>query len=360
MENFLDKCFTIDFDDSCYLGYMFLTVGVFLFLLNLYGLIKMTLYYRKLNFENGIILLSVIQSIFLLIQMIFSFYLLISIFFFIQILLMCLINKKFREISTIGNVTIKCNYLTEAIIIINIVYLIGYNTYYLIDDSTKLFHLNIFYYLLQIFSAFFLAYHCRIFVHWIECENLKKQKTPQYIKQTTSKFIENTNVGAGLFYSIKKTQLSLLYLSNLIFSFLELIFDIILTYKGGSTASIYYIYILLFFIHNIIIFISFYWIIRDQYNRNQDKVITDKDEKTQTLIDENYIKEEQASIKDENKRIQKYMNANSEAINANNEKNSGKGVFRKFSNNETFSDNLDCFNSKNINIEELPSNTTSN
>ena len=82
MEGFLSKCFLINCDKSCYLGYVFFFIGIIIMILNLFAFLKMTRYYGKMNFENTILFLSFIQSVVLLIQMISSFNILICVFFF--------------------------------------------------------------------------------------------------------------------------------------------------------------------------------------------------------------------------------------------------------------------------------------
>ena len=124
MEGFLSKCFMINCDKSCYLGYISLFIGIIIMILNWFAFIKMTRYYGKMNFENTILFLSFIQSVILVIQMIFSFNNLICFFFFIQILSMCLLNYKFRKISR-GFIKLKYEKVTKAIIAINIIYVLG-------------------------------------------------------------------------------------------------------------------------------------------------------------------------------------------------------------------------------------------
>ena len=62
--NFIFQCINKSLvDESCILGSSVLILSLILLVLNIYALIKMTKFYKKMNFENTIILLSIIQTI---------------------------------------------------------------------------------------------------------------------------------------------------------------------------------------------------------------------------------------------------------------------------------------------------------
>ena len=373
MDDFYNKCLTSGAEKVCYAGYLFLLFGIILLISNIFAFIKMTKYYKKMNFENTILLLSSIQSLLLIVQMISSKNYFMSIFLFIQIMDMCLINKKFKKISE-GFIDIKFAKVTTFILIIDIIYfiifIISYESTYTFLSSLNLFYLNIFYYLLEIGTSFFLAYHCRKFLEYIKQDkpNEKKEnndnkveinKKPIEKKKSDKLLVVNNKTADELFYLIKKLQLSLLYLSNILCSFLEFIFDIILNFVDFSKNYHYlinYIYHFIFFIHNSIIFICFYWIIRKQYSSNLEKnILSNKEEQTENLIDDQYIKNEESSIIEENKRISGYLD---------DDKNKGKEnvvnkkkIIRKISRNSTFDENEDFINTPNIiDIQDIPSN----
>ena len=371
MEKFYDKCFISDFEKICYPGYFFLLFGICLFIFNISAFIKMTKYYGKMNFENTILLLSSIQSIAILIKMFFSSNYFICIFLFFQILSMCLLNNKFRKISK-GYVIIKYKYVTKMIIIINAIYFVIYNVSKILKSSLNLFYLNIFYYLLEICSSFLLAYHCCIFLGFINNNQLDKNKEEKNNDtKPEEKSDDNNMIGDGLFYLIKKKQLSLLYLANIICSFLEFIFDIILNFLDSDKSFFYlmnYIYDFLFFIHNSIIFISFYWIIRRQYSSKPEKYLKKNQENTEKLIDDQFIEGEANSFEVENKRITRYLNSDKNLIRKistesseseegiSSKKSSEKeGIKRKISRNSTFDENDEMTGPNVINIEDLPS-----
>ena len=388
MDDFYNKCLTSSIEKICYFGYFFLLFGIILFLLNIYAVIKMTIYYGKMNFENTILLLSSIQSLLLIIQMITSYNYFISIFLFIQILAMCLINNKFKKISE-GYIDIKYTNVTKIIIVINIVYLIVFNIIYKFITTNHLFYSNIVYYLLEIGTSFFLAYHCRIFLDYIKQDTSKDKKKPPTNenvdinkkppeRKISDKGLIIITTGDELFYLIKKRQLTLLYLSNIICSFLEFLFEFILNFMNPNENSFYlvnYLYHFIFFIHNSIIFICFYWIVREQYSSNlETNIIGNKEEKKEKLIDNQFIKEEKINIKEENERITGYLNDDKALLRKTStessegeDKNKGKenevnkkGIVRKISRNDTFDENEEITVPNLINIEDLPSNENDN
>ena len=131
------------------------------------------------------------------------------------------------------------------------------------------------------------------------------------------------------------------------------------------------LYHFIFFIHNSIIFICFYWIVREQYSSNlETNIIGNKEEKKEKLIDNQFIKEEKINIKEENERITGYLNDDKALLRKTStessegeDKNKGKenevnkkGIVRKISRNDTFDENEEITVPNLINIEDLPSN----
>jgi len=371
MEGFLSKCFMINCDKSCYLGYVFLFIGIIIMSLNLLAFLKMTRYYAKMNFENTILFLSSIQSVVLLIQMISSFNILICIFFFIQILLMCLLNYKFTKISR-GFIELKYEKVTKAIITFNIIYILLYIIICILGYSLNLIYLNIFYYLLEIITSFFLAYHCCVFLNLIKQDKSNENKnTTSDVQQNKQNFLGINLIGDGIFYLIKKKQLSLLYLGNIICSFIEFILDICMNLKLDYFYYFYFIFFFICFIHNSIIFISFYFIIREQYSFKREKYLFNNEINNENIIDDKFIEEEITHIEGENEKISFYLNedkkGNNKLSNESNENDKNKRtlsynekekVKRKASRTSTFGDNDDIIGPNTINIEDIPSNET--
>ena len=376
MEGFYNKCFISNFEIICYFGYIVLFFGFILLLFNILAFIKMTKYYGKMHFENSILLLSSLQSIMIIIQMIITRNYFICIFLFIQILSMFLINNKFKKIS-VGYIIIKYEFINKIILIVNAAYLVIYNISHLFKTSINLFYLNIFYYLLEIFSSFYLSYYCCIFLNFIKQSKLITEinENKKLEKRKSDKNQLINMAGDGLFYLIKQKQLSLLYLANIICSFLEFIFDVLVNFINKEKTSYYlinYIYDFIFLIHNSIIFICFYWIIREQYNPNTEKSSNNHEEKTDNLIDEKFIEEEQIIIEEENKRISGYLNddkndirkVSTESDDSKDENkrktcdNDKEKAQRKVSRSSTFDENDEIIGPNVINIEDIPSNDT--
>jgi len=60
--NFLDKCANNSLGDgSCIMGIIILLISFIPLFFNIYAFAKMTMFYKKLNFENSIILISAIE-----------------------------------------------------------------------------------------------------------------------------------------------------------------------------------------------------------------------------------------------------------------------------------------------------------
>ena len=317
--DFIEKCILLnDFHNSCYSAYFVLFFGFLLFILNFYAFIKMTKYYGKMNFENTILLLSSMQSTFLLIEVIIEQNILISFFIFLQILSMCLINFKFKKISK-GFFNLKYINLTKIISIINMIYLFIFIFVFIANIILEeeiihiTFYLSIFYYLLEIISSFLLTYNCCAFLGIIKQYKLKE--IPKSKEETENYFLKFNMVGDGLFYLIKKRQITLLYLGNILCTFIEFGIDFVITFIFKKLNNFeyhnyfYYSYFFLCFIHNSIIFISFYWLIKEQYNISKAIDIDDDVEENEDnrLIDDKYIKEEIVNIQNENKRISGYI-----------------------------------------------------
>ena len=347
---FYDKCFIVNFEYYCYSGFFVIFFGFILLILNAFAFIKMTKFYGKMNFENTILLLSSIQSIFLLVEIIISKNILISFFIFLQILSMCLINFKFKKISK-GFFNLKYYNLTKIIAIINIIYLFIFISIFFIitlkiTERDLLFYLSIFYYLLEIISSFLLTYNCCAFLGIIK--QYKLNEIPKNTEETENYFLKSNMVGDGLFYLIKKRQISLLYLGNVLCTIIEFSFDFLLTFifddKSDISHYFYYSYFFLCFIHNSIVFISFYWLIRTQYSNTKKEMDNDniEEDEENRLIDEKFIKEEIINIEHENKRISGYIDEDKK---------------NKFVRND---DDLDEFSTKENDNNNTSNNNTNN
>ena len=278
MENILYKECIKSFKIICAYSYATLGFGIIILILNIFAFIKMSIFYHKLNFENTLLIISSIQSIVLISQMMINLPIL-SLFIFLQIWLMFRINIKYHKIS-LGHIQLKSSQLNYIIIILNNLYIPGfYLLYYFFYQEGKYnqFYFNIFYYVLQICTSIFLAYHCCKFLRWISKNKSK-------------------DIGNVLFYSIKKRQFSFLPITNIIFSSLEFLIDIFiyLNYNFNIIKANFIIYrpiiLFVFFLHNTVVFITFYWMVRRQYSLKIKRIDkNDSQEEIIKIIDNEFI-----------------------------------------------------------------------
>ena len=302
--NFLETCLNSSLPNICYYGFFNLFLGVVFAIFNCYGFIKMTRFFHKIKFENMLLLLSLIQLILFLIAMVLVYSIFFYLFIFIQIGMILLINKKFVNLSK-GFLDIKLPWLNSMIIIINIIYLVSLIVLYALSLDN---YISRYYYIIELISSIMLTiYGCK-FLNLIKKKFINDKKL-QTNNKTSSENTEIKNLdnfistsGNELFYIIKKKQLTILCLSNIIFTIIEFSIEISLIFIESSEINhiLIYVYFSISLLHSIIIFFSFYWIIREQYNKSANLSDIDSDNDDNNLIDENYIEEEIINIENQN------------------------------------------------------------
>ena len=302
--NFLETCLNSSLPNICYYGFFNLLLGVVFAIFNCYGFIKMTRFFHKIKFENMLLLLSLIQLILFLIAMVLVYSIFFYLFIFIQIGIILLINKKFVNLSK-GFLDIKLPWLNSLIIIINIIYLVSLIVLYALSLDN---YISRYYYIIELISSIMLTiYGCK-FLNLIKKKFINDKKL-QTNNKTSSENSEIKNLdnfistsGNELFYIIKKKQLTILCLSNIIFTIIEFSIEISLIFIESSEINhiLIYVYFSISLLHSIIIFFSFYWIIREQYNKSVNLSDIDSDNDDNNLIDENYIEEEIINIENQN------------------------------------------------------------
>lgn len=138
-------------------------------------------------------------------------------------------------------------------------YLLVYLLLYFFFEEMKniLFYLSIFYYLLEIFSSCLMSYNCCVFLQIIKRYQLDMneiQKIKEYNKENENinspTFLKFNMVGDGLFYLIKKKQISLLYLGNILCTFFEFGFDFVITFILKDNPNNYIIFIFFFMFYS--------------------------------------------------------------------------------------------------------------
>ena len=98
--NFIENCIESSFINSnCIIGTSTLFFGLLILILNIIAFFKLTHFYKKLNFETNLLLLSIFQVIIIQLVIITLYEILISFFILIQILIISLIIRKFIILS---------------------------------------------------------------------------------------------------------------------------------------------------------------------------------------------------------------------------------------------------------------------
>ena len=322
---FVENCFSSCFENICLFGFFDLFIGVLFLCLNAYAFIQMTKYYRKLNFENTILLISFAQLILFLIIMILYYQEVIYIFHFLQISVICLINRKFVKLSR-GFIKLKYDWINYVIIAFNIIYLISRFVVDILEknelcDSSLGKYFSFSYYFIELMASILLTVYCCKFLNIIKQKLYKARKESKILQQNDT--LQNSinsgndnkkslilfnfnnddeNGNEELFYEFKKKQLRLLFLVDIIATVNECAIDlcIILIDSKFIYDLFYYISCLISLFHVFVIFLSFYWIIRRQYNsdkrNNEDNEIFGESD----LIDNNFIEKEIKTIETQN------------------------------------------------------------
>ena len=256
---------------------------------------QMTKYYRKLNFDNIIVLLNFLDLIIFLINMIYSeiriFY---YIFIFIRILIICIINLNFVKASE-EFLKIKYYWINYLIIVFNFIFLIAgillwelYIKEYYHHGFYKdiIIYVNFSSYFIELMALVILIFYCRKYLILIkqkihnETESFNLQENERESvsnnpingnKKNITLFDFNMDNGTDsneLFFKSKKKQIMILLLTNIILTIISLIISIIIViYHHRQYTIIIFGYIsdLIEIIHSTAIFISFYYIIRKQF-----------------------------------------------------------------------------------------------
>ena len=346
-DNLFNICSDNNFADiNCILGtFEFILSFVFL-LFTIIGLINMIKYYDKFNFEISLLLVSLFQIILIDMIIITPHDFLYEIFFLVQLFIISLIMRKFLLI--VNNNKFLGNLLFIIANIINIfiftfyilslleVFLSGIYLY--IRFSSRIFYF---------ITTVYLAILCRSLLKKIEKYGVNNESYDLLLKKSISSRGHKSEhfvvsfYSNELFFMIRKKQINPLYILNLACSFLQMLFilfkNFILTdyfkkieYKLISTDEgyiIYYIYLLSYFLNIMINFICFYWIIRDQYKDDSDRMTKNKKSKTK-ILDEEFIQRES---------LQTSLIENKDEI-FSNDINKNKNKFKKSLYSNTFSE----------------------
>ena len=338
--NFIDRCSKYSLsDESCIMGIIIFVISFIPLFFNVYAFAKMTIFYKKLNFENSIILIAAIEIFILEFTLTTSFDIFLQFFFFLQIFSISWLIKKFSNLIKDIKSIFKKNILFISINIINLVIFIVY-VICMIRAEKNIYILNLIYKIFYFISTCLLGYIC-IFMNrlilkhkleylenynnlfepyllimdnndLIDFESLNSDGTKENSNNiNSSNKIDNINENqkeyikkGEVFYHIKKRQNKCLFIINSLCSFLELIFTIIRYFSINEdflediykivpltllSEILFYNFILTCFIDVCAIFFSFYYYIRRQYSRNP-KVY--KKRLSKKLFDDAFIEEQ--------------------------------------------------------------------
>lgn len=162
--HFINKCIEISItDESCLLGSSVLLISIILLSLNIFALIKMTKFYKKFNFENTIILLSIIQTIILQAVLITSYDIFFEAFFLVQIFIISLIIRKFIILAIEPKTFFDKNGIFLLLNILNFVIFSIYPSYLNIFKGHHS-YVKLFYRIFHALAACILSYYCIFFI----------------------------------------------------------------------------------------------------------------------------------------------------------------------------------------------------
>ena len=332
--NFITQCINISlFDESCILGSSVSIISLILLGINIFAFIKMTKFYKKMNFENTIILLSIFQTIILQFVLITLYDIFFESFFLVQIFIISLIIRKFIILAGEPKTFFDKNGLFIILNILNLLIFLIYPIYLSILSGHHL-YVKLFYRIFHAITVCILSYYCCFFI------NLTAKYKEDYIKSyyflyeanianndiinvnenqnNGSKSDNNINKGE-VFYHKKKKQIRYLYVVNLLCAFVEIVFTITRNFILNEYYSdndyqtipikicgdvIYYIYLFVCFLNISVNFLCFYFFIRHQYNKDFKKYIKKPEKK---IIDENYIESQEDVKKSDNPEVNAFL-----------------------------------------------------
>ena len=345
--NFIDRCTNNSLsDESCIMGIVTLIITFFPLLFNVYAFVKMTMFYKKLNFENSIILVSAIEIFILEFALTTSLDVFLQFFFFIQIILTSFLIKKFANLIKDMQSLFKNNFFFISLNVINFIIFIAYLVFMIITEDSN-FIINLVYKIFYFITTCVLSYSC-IFMNKL-IEKHKKEYIENYnsffdpsllnisskdlsdigsitdvdnkdnnTSENKDKDIDADSEREGEeFYRIKRKQNKCLYIINLGCALLEMTFTILrftllkedfIDHKYKivpltlSSEIIYYVYLLICLINISVIFFCFYYYIRRQYSRDT-KVY--KKRLSKKLFDDAFIEQQKKEddITDKNEGI---------------------------------------------------------
>ena len=370
--NFIIQCiYSSIIDESCILGTSVLIISIILLMLSILALYKMTRFYKKMNFENTIILLSILQTIIMQLVLISLYDIFFESFFLLQIFIISLIIRKFRILAKEPKTFFDKNGFFIILNVLNVLIFCIYPFYLNIFKGHHL-YVKLFYRIFHAITTCILSYYCCFFIKLtakykenyinsyyffyeakisendnndnnenndnndnndntdtnIESNNNNdkdKENNDETDKsKTKSKILKKDKKGEE-FYRKKKKQISYLYIVNLFCAFFEICFTILRNFilhnhyvdddyrtipntTGGDI--LYYIYLMVCICNVSVNYLCFYYSIRHQYSKNPKKYKKDPKKK---ILDVNFIKKEENIKNSNNPDVNKFLFSSSAA-----------------------------------------------
>ena len=353
--NFIMKCIYISIlDESCILGCSVLIISLILLWVSLLAFTKMTKFYKKMNFENTIILWSIFLTIILQSVLITSYDLFFEGFFLVQIFIITLIIRKFIILAKEPKTFFDKNCVFLILNILNFLIFLIYPIYLQIFKGHHL-YVKLFYRIFHAITTCILSYYCCFFIDLtakykedyiksyyflyeanISTHDSNDTNIPNVNNNDNNNDNNNKNAKENkkgeVFYHKKKKQIRYLYTVNLLCAFVEIFFTVTRNFildehyleddfktipNSTSGDIIYYIYLIICFLNVSVNYLCFYYFIRHQYSRTKKYV--KKPEKK--VLDENFIEKQEDIKKSNNPEVNAFLFNNSSSAQKKDESN---------------------------------------
>ena len=323
--NFIENCIESSFINSnCIIGTSTLFFGLLILILNIIAFFKLTHFYKKLNFETNLLLLSIFQVIIIQLVIITLYEILISFFILIQILIISLIIRKFIILSKKPIQILKKNGHFLFLNTINISLFLLYIMFLFQKSKDNSYSIMLLHSLFYLLSTIILTFYSISLVKLIKKYRDSELKVNSESISKSTKENNNSNSLAlslnyilnnnEIFYSMRKQQIKSLYRINIICASLEfvLMLSILLFPYDNFKKSLFkitpnsllgyllfYIYLFTCLFNVSSNFLCFFWKIRIQYKEEYNKNNNYNKQNNNRIIDNRYIKRETINLRNE-------------------------------------------------------------
>ena len=324
--NFFDKCIQNSFVNiNCIIGSSALFFSLIILIFNIIALCKLIHFYKKLNFETYLILLSIFQVFIIQLVIITLYELLIAFFILIQTFIISLIIRKFVILSKKPKQILKKNGHFLFLNTINISLFLLYIMFLFRNNKDNSYSIMLIHSLFYLLTTIILTFYSISLVKLIK--KYQDDKLNGSSKSTSESSVENNNSKSitilnikdisnsnEIFYSMRKRQIKTLYRINMIsalFEFLLILSILLFPYNNFKNSQFkitpdslldYILFYLYFFICLLNVssnFLSFFWNIRIQYKEENNKNENYNKKNNKRVIDNRDIRRETINLKKE-------------------------------------------------------------